>query len=287
MVMSVETPAEVKEEFLFTDDDFKRISELVLNRAGIALRAEKKTLVYGRLAKRLRALRLNNFRDYCKIFDGDRGNDEIGNLINAITTNLTRFFREDHHFKHVKNTLIPQLVERYQKNSTSENRRIRIWSAGCSSGEEPYSLAMTIASCLPTGFDLKILATDIDTNMVAKAAKGLYQDSKGIPSEYLQRYCTPLENGAVQMGPQIQKMITFKPLNLLDAWPMRGPLDAVFCRNVVIYFDKDTQSTLFNRMAQLMYPGSWLYIGHSESLFRVCDQFELKGQTIYRRGDSC
>ena len=271
------------DEFEFTDQDFAMISSLVYDKTGIVLKSEKKTLVYSRLAKRLRQLKLKTFKDYCGLVVSEKGDNELPSLINAITTNLTRFFREEHHFEHIRDVLIPQAVERLQKDNSPQNKRLRFWSAGCSSGEEAYSLAMTLASNLPKGFDCKILATDIDTNMVNHGSRGVYSDIKGIPVDLANRFTTRLPSGDYEINKTIRDMITFKPLNLLEYWPMKGPFDAIFCRNVVIYFDKSTQATLFNRMADLVRNDSWLYIGHSENLFKVTDKFTLVGRTIYER----
>lgn len=271
------------DEFEFTNQDFAMISSLVYDKTGIVLKTEKKTLVYSRLAKRLRQLKLKTFKNYCDLVISEKGDNELPSLINAITTNLTRFFREEHHFEHVRDALIPQAVERLQKDNSHQNKRLRFWSAGCSSGEEPYSLAMTLAAHLPKGFDCKILATDIDTNMVNHGSRGIYSDIKGIPFDLANKFTTRLPSGDYEISKTIRDMITFKPLNLLEYWPMKGPFDAIFCRNVVIYFDKSTQATLFNRMSDLVHDNSWLYIGHSENLFKVTDKFTLVGRTIYER----
>ena len=269
-------------EFRLTDQDFHKISDLVHKMTGIVLKEEKKVLVYSRLAKRLRALNMQTFKEYCVFLEGASGKEEMTSFINAITTNLTRFFREIHHFDHIKNVVIPYLVEKYQRELTTQAKRIRILSAGCSSGEEPYSLAMVLATHLPPGFDVKILATDIDTNMLSTGKKGLYQSIQGVPPEYM-HFCIKQPQGGYMMAPQIAQMITFNPLNLLHNWPMKGEFQAIFCRNVVIYFNKETQSNIFNRMAPLLASDGWLLIGHSESLFKVCDHFQLKGQTIYQK----
>ncbi len=271
-------------EFPFTDKDFQAISQLITGLTGIVLKYEKKTLVYSRLAKRLRSLKMGSFSQYCKYLESPSGKGEISFLINAITTNLTRFFREEHHFHHMRDVVIPSIVERYRKNPTAENRRVRFWSAGCSSGEEPYSLAMTLAAHMPAGFDVKILATDIDTNMLQKGKNGLYKDGEGIPTEYLKRFCSKNADGTLQMERNIRDLIIFNPLNLLHQWPMHGPFQSIFCRNVVIYFNKETQMEIFNKMAALLDPKGWLFIGHSESLFKVCDAFVLKGKTTYTLG---
>ena len=274
-----------QEEFSLTDADFRLISELVLDKTGIVLREEKRPLVYARLAKRLRQLHLKSFKEYCQLVMSEKGQNELPSLINAITTNLTRFFREEHHFEYLQNEVIPYFIERQRNNPSQQNRKIRIWSAGCSSGEEPYSIAMTFAEHLPNGFDLKILATDIDTNMVSHASAGIYHDVKGVPEKYINSYTQKLPNGRYEIKKNIRDMITFKPLNLLEYWPMKGPFDIIFCRNVVIYFNKDTQATLFNRMADLIPEGQWLFIGHSENLFRVTNKFNLTGRTIYQRNN--
>lgn len=270
-------------EFQFTDDDFKTLRDLVHEYTGIVLSDHKRNMVYSRLARRLRALSMKSFRDYCALLKQGGQEEEMTNLINAITTNLTAFFREAHHFEHLeKEVLAPRL--------TAGPKKLRIWSSACSAGQEPYSIAMSVRRAIPNpaGWDMRILATDIDHNMLNKGATGIYDEKEWekIPSDCRDSYCT-LEKGPqgaqVVMKPALRQMIRFNHLNLLHPWPMKGPFDAIFCRNVVIYFDKDTQRTLFARMAELLRPGGWLYIGHSESLFNVSDQFELKGRTIYQK----
>ncbi len=271
-------PAEER-EFTFTDREFKFLSGLANQRTGIVLADNKRDMVYGRLVRRLRALKLSSFAEYCEFLQTDAGADEVMNLINAITTNLTHFFRENHHFEHLRDTVIAPLAK--QKPG-----RFRLWSAACSSGMEPYSMAMVTKEHLPAGWNAKILATDIDTNMLATGRAGLYTDSEyeEIPPvyrKYVER--TGSQEGHMQMGSAIQSLISFKPLNLLEAWPMQGPFDAIFCRNVVIYFDKPTKETLFERMADLLVPGGWLYIGHSENLHGISTRFKLIGRTTYQR----
>ena len=269
---------------ILTDDLFQRFSAQAFQRTGIVLDHDKKTLVLARLSKRLKALDLKSFEDYESFLTGPNGSQEITPFINAITTNLTRFFREKHHFDHVKNKIIPDLIQRYESSPSPENKRVRFWSAGCSSGEEAYSLAMVCAAHFPTYFDVKILATDIDTNMVKKGQDGIYKDIQDIPKEY-QSYCEPdfKNTSDFSISPAARKLVTFKHLNLLESWPIHGPFQAVFCRNVVIYFNKDTQKILFQRIADLLEPKGWLYIGHSESLFKVSDLFSTSGQTIYQK----
>jgi chemotaxis protein methyltransferase CheR len=269
-------------DFTLTLREFKAIAQRVHDRAGIVLGDSKRDLVYGRLGRRLRKLGCSSFTEYLQLLDGQDGADEQAVMINAITTNLTGFFREAHHFEALAKDTLPELAR-----SPSQERRLRIWSAGCSSGEEPYSIAMTVQRALPTvdRWDARILATDIDTNMVAASAAGVYEAAKAdpIPPDLRRRFVTSLDEDTVEMSDRLKRMISFKPLNLLQPWPMRGPFDVIFCRNVVIYFNKDTQKTLFDRFADMLTPNGWLFIGHSESLFRVSDRFRHLGRTIYRK----
>lgn len=276
------TPGRTEGDPVLSDDMFKRFSDLAFQRTGIVLKQDKKTLVFARLSKRLKALGLKNFEEYEDFLKGPKGAQEDASFINAITTNLTRFFRENHHFEHIKNVVLPKIIERYEHNPTSEHKRVRFWSAGCSSGEEAYSLAMVCAAHLPSYFDLKILATDIDTNMVAKAKAGIYSQHADIPHEY-QAYCIPGQGSSFSVSSEVRRLITFNNLNLLEDWPIHGPFQAIFCRNVVIYFNKETQKTLFERLATVLEPKGWLYVGHSESLFKVTNVFTTSGQTIYQK----
>lgn len=270
-------------EFELRDDDFEKISSFVRSRTGIVLNERKRNLVYSRLVRRLRALRLDSFAAYCDYLDGPDGDGEHGSLINAITTNLTGFFREAHHFDHLGETVLRPLIA----GRASGRRRLRLWSSACSTGEEPYSIAMVLRTVLPEtgGWDAKVLATDIDTDVVAHARAGVYAaDSvERMPASHRSRWLEPAPGGKVQIDRRVRNLITFKQLNLLDDWPMRGPFDAIFCRNVVIYFDKQEKCVLFDRLADMLHPEGWLYIGHSENLLGISDRFQLMGRTIYRR----
>lgn len=275
---------EFEDRLEFTERDFNFIRHLVREQAGISLSEHKRELVYGRLAKRLRGLGLRTFSDYCRIIE-ERAETEIGELINAITTNQTSFFRENHHFEYLAETILPKILQH-----DSHRRRIRIWSAGCSTGEEPYSLAMTLRENLPInqGCDVKILATDIDSNVLAKAAAGVYSiaQTNGISAPRLRRWFQKgrgAHTGQVKVNRALSEIITFLPLNLMHSWPMKGPFDIIFCRNVVIYFEKSTQKILFNRFADVLAQEGYLFIGHSESLFNVSDRYKLIGRTIYRQ----
>ncbi|WP_044410686.1 CheR family methyltransferase [Thiomicrospira microaerophila] len=269
-------------EYAFNDNDFKRVKKIVYDFAGIDLNDTKKNLVYNRLAKRIRFLEMSSFESYLNYVE-KTGEEELVNLINAITTNLTFFFRENHHFEYLANQVIPQLLK---KNQAS--KKIRIWSAGCSTGEEPYSIATVIKEAVPSGWDARVLATDLDTTVVEFAKQGIYniERLKGVSEPRKKRWFlkgTGDKEGAVKVKSELQSIIDFGQINLMNDWPIRDKIDVIFCRNVVIYFDKPTQSRLFNRYADLLQEGGHLFIGHSESLYKICDRFELLGQTIYRK----
>ncbi len=264
-------------EFAFSDQDFAALRTLVRSVTGINLSDAKRELVYGRLSRRLRALGLGSFREYRALLERD-GEQEMVQFCNAITTNLTAFFREAHHFEFLANHL-----ESLPRTGT---RRLRIWSAGCSTGEEAYSIAMTAREALPEPerWDVKILATDLDSNVLAHAQQGVYGADRvrGLSEQRLRSFFSK-GAGTFTVRPELARMIVFKQLNLMEPFPMRGPLDAIFCRNVVIYFDKDTQRDLFARFARLQPPDALLFLGHSESLFRVSGDYALLGKTMYRR----
>ncbi|MEJ0039086.1 MAG: protein-glutamate O-methyltransferase CheR [Gammaproteobacteria bacterium] len=271
-------------EFAFSDEDFNALRALVKEHTGINLTDQKRELVYGRISRRLRALDLDSFRDYRELLSDESGKEFV-EFCNAITTNLTSFFRESHHFDYVReHILAPRL------NDPRGARRIRIWCAGCSSGEEPYSLAMTIRETITDAgrWDIRILATDLDSEVLARGERGVYtaERVRDMSSARVNRFFRETTlNGqpAYTVAPELRDLITFKQLNLMTPFPMKGPLDAIFCRNVVIYFDKDTQRDLFGRMARLQEPGAILFLGHSESLFKVSTDYSLIGKTIYRR----
>jgi len=271
-------------EFKFTDKDFKFIKNLVSTKTGIVLSDAKRSMVYSRLARRLRALSIVNFSSYCDFLKTEN-EDELVNFVNAITTNLTSFFREKHHFDYIANTLIP-----YWLKTRNDERRIRIWSAGCSTGEEPYSIAITLLKHFPRidDWDIKILATDLDTNVVATAKAGVYSEERieGLPQSMARDWFKKGKDnfaGKVKVSPVLQEMITFNQLNLLHEWPFRGGFDLIFCRNVVIYFNKDTQRVLADRYADILKDDGTLFLGHSETLFKVSDRFSLIGNTIYNK----
>jgi chemotaxis protein methyltransferase CheR len=270
-------------EFEFGTEDFEALRKLVKQITGINLSDQKRELVYGRLARRLRALQLQSFAEYRDVLARD-GGQEIVQFCNAITTNLTAFFREPHHFDYLREQLLAPMA------NSGVARRLRIWSAGCSTGEEPYSLAMTILEALPDirRWDVRILATDLDSDVLERGRRGIYTEErlKNLTLQRRSRFFQERrdrEGVSYEATAELKSLITFKQLNLMHLLPMRGPLDAIFCRNVVIYFDKDTQRDLFARVSQLQSSGNLLFLGHSESLFKVSEQYALIGKTVYRR----
>ncbi len=268
-------------EFTFTEEDFRYLSALVHRTVGIDLAEGKRDLLYGRLARRLRTLGLSSFTDYRTRLEGPTGADEINDLVNHVTTNHTAFFRERHHFEHFEKAVL----EPWAKEGGS---RLRVWSAACSTGEEPYSIALTVARSLPAAAresaDVRILATDIDTRVLETAQQARFPQAtrNQVPEAFKSLVETPAADHWT-VKPAIRDLLVFKRLNLLENWPMRGPFDVIFCRNVMIYFDMETKIKLVQRFAQLLRPSGLLYIGHSERLTDELSEFSLEGRTIYRK----
>ena len=271
-------------EFELRDADFDALRDLVKTETGICLGAEKRALIYTRLSRRVRALGLRNFCEYrARLETGD--SVELGEFRDAVTTNLTSFFREPHHFDYLRNQVLRPLM-----TTPGSSRRLRIWSAGCSTGEEPYSIAMTVMETLGDlrHWDVRILATDLDSHVLATASSGSYAENRmgGLGAERRKRFFKSEGQGDAAVHTAIaplRDMITFKPLNLMNELPMKGPLDAIFCRNVFIYFDKDTQGEILTRFSTKQQPGNLLFLGHSENVARITRSYSLVGQTIYRR----
>jgi len=271
-------------EFNFSEADFRFIKNRIFQLAGISLSDAKHQMVYSRLTKRLRVLGLTCFKEYCSLLKS--GNtDEVDFFINSLTTNKTSFFREKHHFDYLSNTIVPELLDK--KKST---RRIRIWSSACSTGEEPYTLAMVLDRSKITGkgWDTKILATDLDSNVLDTARNGVYDKRLLDDVDPNFRRSFFLKGGKnhpnkIKVADKLNNLITFKQLNLMEQWPFSGPFDMIFCRNVIIYFDKATQQKLFKRFYDLLSEGGYLIIGHSENLGDMVKQFEVVGRTIYRK----
>ena len=268
------------------DAQFAFFRELAGRHAGIGLTDIKRNMVYRRILRRLNALKIESFEEYRRLIIGDGGACELENFVNALTTNKTEFFRESHHFSHLTNKALPELLA---KHGPKGQQSLRLWSAGCSSGEEAYSIAMAVREGTQSrqGWDIKILATDIDTEMIALAQIGEYtiDDVAPIPDELRRRFCDALPGkaGRVGMAKSLRELITFNQLNLHAPWPMQRKYDVIFCRNVVIYFDKPAQISLFDRFANLLNDGGFLYVGHSESLYKVTDRFIPLGQSIHRK----
>lgn len=271
-------------EFPMTDKDFAFIQKLSLEHTGIVLTDHKREMIYSRIVRRIRALKLKSFEDYCNYLQS-HVSEELTHFINSITTNLTAFFREAHHFDFLRNTVFPEI-----KQKRGRDKRVRGWSAGCSTGEEPYSIAITMAESFDSSWDAKLLATDLDSNVLAHAQNGLYVadrvnqiDSQRIQKWFSSEKIEGTTDVSYKVKPALQNYLSFKQLNLLSDWPMKGPFDFIFCRNVVIYFSKETQRILFDRYANMLAPDGYLFIGHSESLHGVSNRFESLGKTIYRK----
>jgi len=275
-VTLVRQKQDTAKEFEFTPRDFDRVRSLIHKRAGIALAESKQEMVYSRLARRLRATGIRSFQEYLDSLESHQDNDEWEAFTNALTTNLTSFFREAHHF--------PILADHVRQ----AKEPVQIWCAASSTGEEPYSIAMTLCEALGTLTpQAHIIATDIDTNVLATAAGGIYPIDRldKMPPDRAKRFFLRGKGeraGFVRVRQELRQMVTFKQLNLLSGdWPVSGPFDAIFCRNVMIYFDKPTQGKILARFAPLMKPNALLFAGHSENFLYVSDAFKLRGKTVY------
>jgi chemotaxis protein methyltransferase CheR len=263
------------------DREFKRICALIRERAGIELGESKRPMCQTRLIRRLRALGLSDYSEYVALLD-DPSSGEHVELVNALTTNVTAFFREPHHFEMLATELLPPLAGR--------GARIRLWSAGCSTGEEPWSLAMVVREVLGgrADLDIKILATDIDTQVLAHARAGVYEDDRVTPVAAPRRKRffargTGANRGLWRIADELRGLVTFNQLNLFEAWPMRGAFDVISCRNVIIYFDVPNKVKLLRGFHGKLHPGGHLLLGHSESLTAGVDGFVACGRTAYRK----
>jgi len=266
-------------EFPMTDDDFKCLAAMAYDISGIVLGDHKKELVYSRIARRVRKLNLQNFNQYCQYLSNHE-DTETNDFLNSITTNLTSFFRESHHFEFLAKEIIPQ----WKKEK--KGKPIKIWSSACSTGPEPYSIAITLdKNMLVKDYNLKILATDLDSDVLAKAKKGEYPiaDIEQLPRNYLSSFQRKKDSEMGQVKDKFRSMVQFNRLNLLGPWPMTKKFDVIFCRNVVIYFNKETQKELFDRLADSLVEGGYLFIGHSETLHGMTDRFVNRGRTIYQK----
>jgi chemotaxis protein methyltransferase CheR len=275
-------PEVSQREFSFSDADFRALAQVAYQATGISLSESKRNLLYSRLSRRLRQLGLESFAAYRALLDSDTA--EIESFINSISTNHTKFFREAHHFDHLRTHVALPFAQGARAGAA---RRLRIWSAGCSSGEEPYTTAVVLKREIPdfVAHDVKILATDIDTEVLAKAARGYFAANacEDVPREYQEFFRSDTGHDRVSVVDGVREAVAFRRLNLMDEWPFRGPFDAIFCRNVMIYFDAPTKTRLIERFTQMIRPGGWLYIGHSESLIGSHPGLQSLGRTVYRR----
>jgi chemotaxis protein methyltransferase CheR len=277
----------LNEPLILTEREFEQISRLVYDHCGIDLRDGKQELVRSRLNKLLHKRDFARFADYYRYVVSDTTGQALMELTDAISTNLTSFFREKQHFDFLSDVFLPELILR----KSAESRKIRCWSAGCSSGEEPYTIAITLLESLSknTSWDCKILATDISNRVLERASRGIYDAERveSIPPPAKNSYLTKLRKKgtqpAFQVNPILREMVTFKYLNLMESWPFKGPLDFIFCRNVMIYFDKPTQQKLIHRFWDMLGKGGILFTGHSESLTGIQHQFRYVQPTIYRK----
>ena len=276
----------VDSRLTITDEEFRRLREFIHAHSGIALSGHKRALVCSRLAKRLRHHNLQHYSDYYRLLtENDPDGLELVAMINSITTNKTEFFREPHHFRFLAEEVFPAY-----RNNPNRQRPIRLWSAAASTGEEAYSLAMTALEVMPSfnERDIRILATDIDTDVLSRAENGVYthEQAKQIPEALLHRYFLKgqvTHEGKILAKPVLKSLIRFRRLNLQDdPWPMQAPFDVILCRNVLIYFDKPTQLRLFRRMAGMLKKDGYLMLGHSEAIYGLVDYFKPVGHSIYQ-----
>lgn len=266
-------------EFPMADEDFNYLVTMAYDISGIVLGDHKKELVYSRISRRVRKLKLQNFSQYCQYLTNNQ-DAETTDFLNAITTNLTSFFRESHHFEFLAKEIIPE----WKKEK--KGKPIRIWSSACSTGPEPYSIAITLDKNMAVkDYNVKILATDLDSDVLEKARLGEYPvaDIEQLPKNYLSSFLRKSGSDVGQVKENIRSMVQFNRLNLLGPWPMKNKFDVIFCRNVVIYFNKETQIELFDRLADSLVSGGYLFIGHSETLHGMSEKFVSKGRTIYQK----
>lgn len=274
----ISTLAEVNgsTEFSFSQADFERVRSLLRQHTGISLSEAKRSMVYSRLARRLRATGVNSFQAYLERLRTGAG--EWEHFVNALTTNLTYFYRESHHF---------QILAAHLKQAARPGKTVQIWCAAASTGEECWTLAMTAAEALGSlSPPVQIIGTDLDTNVLDQARKGVYSEEQiaKVPQAQVRRYFVQTSPGVYSVRPELRALVSFRPLNLLDpTWGVRGPFDAVFCRNVLIYFERETQLQVVSRMAPLMQPDGLLFVGHSENFSHGQNAFMLQGKTVYAR----
>ena len=280
-------PPAAANQLVIGDSEFDAIRQLVKAKTGISLGLHKRDLVVSRLARRLRVLDLADFRAYIDYLNSDDGTEMV-QMINRITTNKTDFFREKHHFDFLSKTLLPELAS---AGDSAGKRTLRAWSAGCSSGEEPYSLAVTLREFFANrpGWDVKLLATDLDTSILEKASRGEYEAAalEPVPVALVNKYFERQgrgEGARFQVKPDLRSLITFRKFNLMHPeYPIKVPLDFVFCRNVLIYFEQEDKLNILRKFHNVIKPGGYIFVGHSESLMMAKDLFHYVATTVYRK----
>lgn len=265
---------------MLTDQQFAMISQIARRRAGLEIPAQKNAMVHARLTKRIRDLRLPDIQAYCDLITGDAGDGELQNLISVLTTNVTSFYREAHHFETLRSSIIPKL-----RSKAERGQPVRIWSAGCSEGMELLTVAIELLSAWPdiARHDVRLLGTDIDQAIIEKARRAEYAPAirSQIPENWVQKYFEATDFG-IRAHANLRRLVTYNSLNLLEPWPMRQKFDVIFCRNVVIYFDEATRSDLWPRFADLLTPDGTLFVGHSERVTGPAERmFKLTGTTTY------
>ena len=270
-------------EFAFTAGDLDAIVRIMMAETGISLNGAKANLIYSRLAKHVRRLGLRSFEQYCALIQSSEGNHERHEMIAALTTNVTRFFREAHHFEHMREKILPGLIARARAGE-----RIRLWSSAASTGQEAYSMALILLGAMPDAprYDIRILATDIDAHVLKTAEEGCYEESQLdlVPAALRKAWFAPAGKGMVRVNDTLRSLVSFKRLNLIGEWPMRGKFQIIFCRNVVIYFELITQEKIWTRMTPLLDENGALYIGHSERISGPAEKLlRNDGITIYRK----
>ncbi len=271
-------------EYPFTVHDFTRLAQILRAETGIVLEEGKMPLLYARLAKRLRELGMDSFKSYCAFIATAAGADERRRMLEALTTNVTRFFRGPHHFEHLRTQVMPQLATQARRG-----RRVRFWSAGCSSGEEPYSIALTILSVLPEAaqLDVKVLATDIDSDVLQRGKEGVYSETAlaQVNSELRRRWFGPAESQSEcrRAGPELRALVAFRNSNLVGPWPMKGPFEVIFCRNTVIYFDEDVRTQIWSKMAALLSHGGHLYGANYHGMLPLQHRGQQVAFNVYSR----
>ena len=272
-------------EYPLTRRDLNDVAAMIYSDAGISLNDSKASLVYSRLSKHIRALGLSGFREYCALVSSPEGAAPRREMLSHLTTNFTRFFRENHHFEHLKSDVLPELLSRAKHGG-----RVRTWSAACSDGQEPYSIALTVLSMMPNAadYDFRILATDIDPKILAQARAGVYDEAalETVSPAMRKQWFREVDvqgRRKFQVDDKVKRLITYNELNLMAQWPFKGPFDVIFCRNVVIYFDEPTQTRIWSRFAGLLPERGHLYIGHSERVSGDAKNlFDNIGITTYR-----